>query len=202
MGDHSLLAPAVVEKVAVEVVLPVLTLVLGAILAVMAEAFFKRPKLMVVGCGGGGGPGPGFCTNHLRISNAPGLFGIRLNETKVFGKKIHGRIEKGLSIERQTANDCHAWMHDAMSGEVVSHLSWRSVEDPTKLSTTTAIRSGHSVELLLFARLSLEPSKYFVYRPLNESSSEPQMPELETGKFSDSRDFEESASATHMDDRN
>jgi hypothetical protein len=123
-----------------EIAIPFVTLLLGAALGAWYTLYLKRPRLKVIGGGSGGGPGPGHHSNQGRVMNQPGLLGIRLNETVLMGKKIHGTFERGLTVDRNPANECRASVHDKESGRHIAPLWWRSVSDGTfRLQQTVTI---------------------------------------------------------------
>jgi hypothetical protein len=169
------------------VVSSAVSLVVGTLLGAWFNRFIQRSKLVVTGGGGGGGPGPGFHQSRVSISNRPGLLGIRLSETVLFGKTIHNRIEKGLSIDRNPANECRAQMLDKKSGQFITSLWWRSRGEPEILKPTVTIRSGETFDLFLFARLNTEPSRYFIFQP-GEDGRTPKAPH-DDAKFTDTREF-------------
>ena len=146
------------------VVLPIVTLIVGALLGVWFTVYLTRPRLRVTGGGGGGGAsGPGYYANHASITNMPGLMGIRINPTVLFGKTIHGHFEKGLTITRNPAEECIADIHDKETGDFIAPLWWRSPDDPSRVVRIISIRTGQTAELMLFARLNSEHLRYFIY---------------------------------------
>jgi hypothetical protein len=85
--------------------------------------FLTRAKLVTDGGGGGGGSGPGtYGITYASIKNQPGLIGIHLRRTMVFGKHLHGNIEKGLTIDRRQAAECIARLYDKSTGQFVTNL--------------------------------------------------------------------------------
>lgn len=165
-----------------------LQLVIGGLIGVCLDSFIKRPKLVINGGGGGGGPGPGFHQTNLTVMNDPGLLGIRLGDTRIFGKPIHGYILKGIVFDRIPAHECRALLYDKKTGEFVSMLWWRTRDEPPQMVQTVTLHSGETIDLLLFARLDSQRSKYFVYEPESPSSTKPKIPE-EDDRVSESRDF-------------
>jgi hypothetical protein len=149
---------------ALQVVVPIVTLILGALLGVWFTVYLTRPMLRVTGSGGGGGAsGPGYYTNYASITNSPGLMGISIKPTVLFGKRVHGRLEKGLTVTRNPAEECIANIHDKETGEFIAPLWWRSVDDPDRVVRTVSIKTGEAISLMLFARLNSEPLRYFIY---------------------------------------
>jgi hypothetical protein len=159
----------------------------GALLGVWFTIYLTRPTLRVTGSGSGGGTGPGFYVTHVNITNSPGLMGIRINPTVLFGKRVHGRLEKGLTIIRNPAEECIANIHDKATGEFIAPLWWRSADDPARVVRTASIKTGQTVSLMLFARLKSEPLRYFIYTS-NGKFTDVQPP-VDEVKFSDTKKF-------------
>ncbi len=169
-------------------ILAVVSLLLGAALGAWYTVYLRRPTLKVTGSGGGGGPGPGHHQNQIEIMNQPGLLGIRFGATIIFGKRLHGPVERGLTVDRNPANECRASLYDKKTGKHVAMLWWRSSHDPAPpLHPTVTLQSGQSATLMLFARLDDEPTKYFVFAP-DPTSSGPKIPP-DQAKFTESREF-------------
>jgi hypothetical protein len=168
-----------------QILYPIITLILGAFLGAWISVFAARPKLKVVGSSSGGNAN-GY-RNQLRIMNRPGLMGITLGPTIILGKRISRGFEKGITVERATANECTAHLYDKETNQVVSLLYWLPMSDQTRMLPTVDIKSGETVELVFFARQDNEPLKYFVYRPAGPSQ-EALVPPDEV-KFAESRRF-------------
>lgn len=169
-----------------QIVIPILTLLLGVAFSV----FLRRPRLQLTGSSSGGGPGPGHHSNRLRVTNQPGLLGIKLKQTVVMGKRIYRDFEKGLTVIRDPAIECRATIHDADDGNRhIAMLWWRPLSDPhADWERTVTIQSGETFELALFARLDNEPTKYFIFEPQSEHSPSPKVPSDDV-KFDDTRRF-------------
>jgi hypothetical protein len=173
----------------VQILVPIVTLVLGVFLGAGYSQYLQRPRLRLSGSGGGGGPGPGYHQTHVCVRNDPGFLGIRISETVVFGKRIHPSFTKGLPVERNTAKECNAVLLDKASGEFVTHLWWRSVVDGRfEWKRLVDLASGESADLMLFARLDAEPTRYFPFDVDNEFAPGPRTPP-EEAKFSDTHRF-------------
>jgi hypothetical protein len=170
------------------IALPIVTLILGVFLGAWYTLFLTRPKLATDAIGGMGGPGPGL--NYAMIQNRPGLLGIRLRRTMIFGKPIHGNIEKGLTIDRRPAVGCSAGIVDKTSGQFVAQLWWQPENPGEPWRTAVTIESGESRNLMLFARTSEERTRYFIFEPadIEASDSPPKIPR-EEAKLTDSRNF-------------
>lgn len=184
---HTRQREATVE-IALQVFIGVVLLLVGAMAAILIENFIKRPKLVVSGSGGGGGPGPGFYRNHITIRNEPGQFGLKLKSTTILGKRVHGSIEMGQVFDRTPAHECRAFLYDKASGESMGLLWWRALPTAEAFTQTITLNSGESAELMLFARLNDERSKYFKFDPESSSETIPKVPDDEL-KLSDTRDF-------------
>jgi hypothetical protein len=126
----------------------------------------------------------------VRVTNQPGLLGIRLSETVIMGRQMHGMFEKGLTVDRNPASECRASLHDKETGSHIALLWWRPTFDATaRWQQTATIQSGESFELAVFARLDSEPTKYFVFAPESEDASSPPRIPSDEAKFTDTRDF-------------
>lgn len=137
--------------------------VFGVLLDILFNAYIRRPRLMVVGSGAAGGPGPGYHVSHLSIRNRGGFIGIKLRETVLFGKTLHNGLQKGFTVEANPARMCTAWLADRTTGRILTGLYWRGEDgQPTNVIN---LNSEEAADLLLFARLDDEPTKYFVFRP-------------------------------------
>jgi hypothetical protein len=167
-----------------EIIYPIITLVVGAILGAWATVFVARPKLKVSGSSSGGGARLRVAT--LRITNSPGMMGLALGPTIILGKRISRGFQKGITIERTTANECTAYLYDKVTNEPVAPLYWRPVAPDSKTTILIDIKSGQQIDLLLFARVDDE-LKFFAYKP-DGPSGEPLEPQDEL-KFTESRRF-------------
>ena len=178
--------PAIVQNL----LFLVLGAILGAIFSAWVSIYLKRPQLKIVGGGGGGGAsGPGYFTNHVRVENRPGLWGIRLEELTIFGKGRHRPFEKGITVDRDPARECVASIHDKETGQRITHLWWRSLANPGQLQASVkAINSAESWDLMIFARLNAEPLRYFIYQSANGQFDNVVVPHEEV-KFHDTKRF-------------
>ncbi len=163
-------------------------LIIGGIFGSFATIYIGRPKIVVSGGGGGGGPGPGYYSNFISVSNEPGFFGIRISETTILGKRIHNRIRIGQVFDRAPAHECRALIKDKSTNEVLGLLWWRELSNPQKAVQTLNLNSGEQAELIIFARLEGEQSKYFVYQPTSPTDHHP-IPIDDELKFKETRDF-------------
>jgi len=153
-----------------QVIVPIITLVVGAWLGAWFTAWSTRPKLKIISVGMGG-------ATWVGVSNRPGVAGITLNETIVFGKRIHPRIVLGPSVDRATANECRAIIYDKSDDHPFANLYWRTtVDGQTRMTPIVNIKSAESCDLMLLARQSDEPTKYFIYKPKRDDTSEPGIP--------------------------
>jgi hypothetical protein len=172
--------------IALALVTNVVTLVVGVLLGAGYTIYLRRPKLVAAGGGGGGGHPFHIC--QVRIRNDPGLFGLRLSPTMLLGRHVHDYIEKGLTVDRNPAKDCTAWIYDA--DRALTTLHWRPLGGTDSWTTTTTLDSGDEVELMLFARLHEEPDQYFLFSPADpgDPSSPPRLPDSPAQKFRATRD--------------
>lgn len=164
-----------------------LTVLLIFVSVVTGASFYnhiKRPKLSVI-AGGSGGGGPDYMRNEMAIANRPGILGINLGETLIFNKRILPPLCKGLSVDRNTARACRAWLLEMPSKRPITTLWWQ-VED--RMVQTVNLDTGGSANLMLFARRVDEPLTYFVYQPESPRSPSPMIPDDDV-KFRDTREF-------------
>jgi hypothetical protein len=124
------------------------------------------------------------------VRNQSGLLGLRLGETTIFGRPFHGQIERGFSFDREPAKECHGRIYDKATGDFIAPLWWRRAGTALGWQQGVTIESGESCELGLFARLSSEPTKYFVFEPIaGEPGSPPRVPATDEAKFEGTHDF-------------
>jgi hypothetical protein len=114
--------------------------------------------------------------------------GVRLRETIILGKQIHGAIWRVLPFERRAATDCMAWLYAKGSHTDAVRLWWRSMDESRRCLQTVTMRNGETYELLLFPRLHSDPSRYFIFAPQDESGESPAVPN-DAAKFDDTREF-------------
>lgn len=133
------------------------SLLLGAVVGALVSApiglwfglFAARPRLSIIGGGGGYGGEPGVRIHCVTIGNRPGMFGIVLGETTIFGRRIFDDISYGLPIERQTARGCYASLRSADG--TTYPLLWRADPD-SPLVHGVDIACNESASLYLIAR--------------------------------------------------
>lgn len=118
----------------------------------------ERPKLTSVGGGGGGGEHVFF---HVKLENRPGRIGLNFGETVLFGRQIHRSYAIGPTFDRKVAHECRCRVIDEESGDLIGTLCWRMPDGTLQQAVT--FKSGETADLLLFARLREEPTKYFMY---------------------------------------
>ncbi|MBX3547781.1 MAG: hypothetical protein KF748_01370 [Xanthobacteraceae bacterium] len=126
----------------------ILGTVFGALVGTWYGHYIKRPKLRVTGHGGGGGTSTGVHSNQLNVTNTPGLLGVRIPETVLFGWRVNHLIERGLSVDRTPAQQCNAHLVDKDSGRFIKSLCWRNGDG--SYSHEVSISSGQSAKLMLF----------------------------------------------------
>jgi hypothetical protein len=153
------------------------------------SVYLARPKLALAGGGGGGGPGPSFHEHFVQVTNQPGLLGVRLRETIIFGRRIHGALSRVLPFERRAATECRAWLHPKEGGSTAVPLWWRSSDDRRRCVQSVTIGNGETYELPLFARLDSEPSRYFIFAPEEGGWCERPAVPREPAVFDDTREF-------------
>ena len=161
-----------------------LLLVIGAVIGVVLDRgytlYSTRPKLIFSGTSSGGS-GSGTEMWNVAISNMPGLFGIRLQESTLFGKPVHGFFQKGLLVERNTARQCMARLHDKENGDAfIAQLYWWMPQDRPAWQVIRDIESGQDqIMLRLFNRAPDGSLRYFPFSPAdpNDPGSPPRVPE-------------------------
>src|SRR5690242_2950941 len=79
----------------------VLGVVGAALLGFTVQRYVDRPKLGMISSGSGAGGNDTLHTIGITIKNLPGLLGVRLDETVIFGRQVHGHIERGMRIDRR-----------------------------------------------------------------------------------------------------
>ena len=167
-------------------VIAVAFLVFGALLGVRTTHHLMRAKLRVGGSGGLGGQGPGFHRNYARIRNEPALIGLRLGETIISDRLVVPRIERGVTVARNAAQECTAQLRDE-NGEQLAVLWWAVDEGSAqRYRRTVSIGNGETASLMLFARLHDEPLKYFPFQP--DNAGNPLVPQEEM-KFTEPKKF-------------
>lgn len=180
--------------------LDVASLVVGTIFGTIASTWFsffiQRPILQVVGGGSGSGGSltPRTRSNHITIQNSPGIFGIRLGETTIFGRQIIPPIQWGLAFDRKDAAQCRAWIYDSDTKRGIRPLWWQTRDG--KMVQEMTIKSGETGNLFVFARLEDEPGAYFIYQPAGHEGRDIQIPPPE-GRQTDSHDFYIEVRYTH-----
>jgi hypothetical protein len=165
----------------------VLVLLLGTAFGVWLNHRVARPRLVVNGAGGHGGPESGFRVCHLSVQNQPGILRVRLDSTISTGMRVAGSIEKAFRLDRNPAHECSARLVDKDTSQDLAWLWWRTPGGERPFEPTVAIGPGHSVDLMLFARLESEPARYFAYQPSGDGRT-PKLP-AEVARFDDTRDF-------------
>ena len=88
-----------------QIIFGVVSLLVGVLLGDWFTEYLRRPKLRLDGMLSGGAP---YALAGVRISNAPGLLGIRLDETVILGNRLHRFHEWGLTVNRNAAVQCVA----------------------------------------------------------------------------------------------
>lgn len=166
------------------VVLLLVGAVIGAVFGAWSTVYLRRPKLQIVGYSGASTAE--FAATSITIENRPGLLGVSVNRTIIFGKRIHRGYERGLTITREDATECHATLYERRSGDLVGALWWM-FRDGT-YDTATTLGSGESVDLMIFMKRPGEPT----YSPFNADVVKPTpgYPSPVVPKFDGAHDFE------------
>jgi len=147
-------------NLALTIICSAVTLVVGMFLGVWYGHFVDRPKLNLAGSMGGSSNG--VSVFGVLISNPPGILGLNLRRTMIFGKLIHQSVVKGLPVDRKPANECLAKIRDKESGEHIDLLFWK-IDNETRQQVT--IRSGRECLLPIFARRQTDELRYYIWRP-------------------------------------
>jgi hypothetical protein len=126
--------------------------------------------------------------SYIRLANVPALVGIRLRPTMILGKKVHGYVKKGITVDRLPAKDCTASIHEKESGQFISLLWWLSPNESGHVIRSVTIESGGYADLMIFARLRTEPLRYFIYNSSNGEASQILAPPDEI-KFRETKQF-------------
>jgi hypothetical protein len=163
----------------------ILTLILGAFGSLFLNNYIRRAKLVVTGSGSGDGGAPENNGNYVMIENAPGLLGVNLGETNIFGMRVLPPIRWGLPIERYPARECRASIHELPSRRYIRPLWWQ-VEG--KAVQAINLDTNESAMLRVFATRRDEPLKYFVYEPEGGASLAPNIPD-DSVKWHEDRAF-------------
>jgi hypothetical protein len=168
----------------VTVWLPFVTLVLGAALSLILNNYIRRPKLVLVG-GGSGGIEQGCSRSQIRIENAPGLLGINVGETLIFGRRLLPPIRWGIPVERNTARECIAWIHDLPNRQALTVLWW---DVDGKAVQRINLDTTESAPMNVLARRLDDPTRYFVFNPEVGSAMVARVPD-DNIKWHGDRDF-------------
>lgn len=129
------------------------SLILGTVAGALVSApigfwfalLATRPHLAIIGGGGGPISIPGLTARSVTIANRPGIFGLSLGETIIFGHWIFDRFQFGLPIQRETARDCTASLR---TPDGIAYLPvWRA--DDGSFTHSVDIECGRSAALYL-----------------------------------------------------
>jgi hypothetical protein len=148
----------------------------GLLIGAWYTIYLRRPKLRIVG--GGGGGDQRFRASHINITNEPGRLGMKLGPTILFGRELHGWREFGVSFDRNRAPECRAALFDRKTSQHLAPLWWHSTEPGAPWQQAITLESGAQAELWVFARLTADPTKCFVFEPSDPASpsTEPRVP--------------------------
>jgi hypothetical protein len=156
---------------------------LGTVFGFWFAGHRTRPNLRV---SGGGSGLTGFPTAGISVSNPPRFTGIKIEESNIFGLRLHKTLAIGQSKHVDAADNCSARLLNKEKMEHICHLYWSAPENKVALRVT--IPSGHNAYLLIFCRIVEEYPKYFIYQPMSELDKKPKIP-VDQFKFDSSKDF-------------
>jgi len=149
-----------------DILISVVTLVAGIFIGNRYAVVASSPRLRPDGAGGYPGGKPEYPAFYVEIKNLPGLVGLRLEPRILFGRRLHGRIRRGVPRERDTAKGCTATLKDKTTGKPIAPLWWRSPPSSESIwQLEIDIESGVGQELMMFARRAEERLAYCVFQP-------------------------------------
>jgi hypothetical protein len=106
--------------------------------------------------------------------------GLQLDETTFLGKRIHGPLQFGLPIERDTAKDCTAYIEEAEGERRRRVLYWAKIENGNwSYVHSTDIACGENVTLPIFAGEGPNASRFAVFEPASNIGNNPRLPAQE-----------------------
>jgi hypothetical protein len=106
------------------------------------------------------------------VRNYPGLLGLNVEETVLFGKRVHGPVVEGLTVDRNPATGCTARLLDGNSRQHLAPLWWRMPRDSDCVQQHVDVGPGQDADLMLFARPNAQRSTYFTYQNKNGKLTE------------------------------
>jgi hypothetical protein len=147
------------------------------VLGLFAAAYVRRPVLICTGSGGGGVGGPtdpnGMRSWSISITNRRGFLGIKFGPTAIFGFRLHGRLMKGIPVERDTARRAYVELLDRHEGDRQVSLLWWGPEDvrtgPAWLRAID-IPCGETRSVTLFVQRNSEPDRFYVFTPADQNN--------------------------------
>lgn len=148
------------------------TLVIGLVAGAWWAEWRKRPVLKVNG--GGAGQTQTYKQSHWTLTNEVGFIGVRVGGTTVLGKRLHSGVRRGIPVLRNPATKCYAHLYDRDTKRLIAPLYWRA-DDGTFVQSATIV-GGDTRDLMIFAGVPSEPTKYFPFAPDPTSPQTPLIP--------------------------
>jgi hypothetical protein len=144
----------------------------------------RQPSLRINGGGNGSNfQGSGHPYTNITVENELRYLRIQLPITIIVGRKQLKTHFGNQVVERESAQQCIARLLDK-SGRHICQLWWLI---DTKVDSITEIKSGKSVNLLLFIKGKNNAKEYYAYQPISSSNIEPKI--SGTPKFNKTMDF-------------
>ena len=141
-----------------DLVVGVVSLLVGVLLGSWLDLFLQRPKLALEGWGAGT-----YAT--LTVTNQPGFFGLSIGRTVILGRPVLSGRRWALSTERLPAR-CNAYITDAENAAHGLPLYFGAPGDNPEPQQFAEIRSGESASIIVFA-VRPEEKRYFIVQPAN-----------------------------------
>jgi hypothetical protein len=138
---------------------------LGVIAGTWHSYFHKRPILDSTGGGSGGVLSNKFSVTYIRVHNRPGLMGLKIRESIVFGMSLHGRIEIGVPFDRSPARGCRGLLFVEGTDEIIFPLWWRKSDG--SMVTDLTLGPDEWADLIVFGKETNDHQRYFAYRRAN-----------------------------------
>lgn len=168
---------------ALAILVPLVTLILGAFLGLWYSVWMQRPKLDLHGAGGSGSKG--MICHTVRLSNQPAFLGVHFKETTILGRMLWGDHRLGYPIERHAARDCMAWLLNPRTKQ--PEISVSLALDGTYANNIVPVVAPYqAVNVMLIGRMEMEPSRYFIWQADGMGGAKTPTEDL---KLSGERDF-------------
>lgn len=158
------------------------TLLIGAFLGYLWNAWAMRPRLKVTAYGVGS-------TVSAQITNMPGYFGLHVAPRKVLGRQLvrHSRMI-GFNTDRVTAHGCNATLWIRTTGEPVAHLRWMPLLGEHLSVDHPDLEAAATWNLMMFVNDTQAPTQYYPWEPTEHGGVEPRVPNSKS--FGESHQFE------------